>query len=219
MTKLWKDLTVEERKEFHKKKALALKKRISNMTPEEYVAYREKRNTIHKNWRDKIAADPNKLGVYEARLLKRKLKWANLTPEQHSAELQRHREKRKNFTFAELEYERERGRTNVLRNKLKIINHYTNGEMRCMNSDCEVPGGAKNIWALSIDHINGGGRKHAEEIRRSGSNFYAWIIKNNYPNNLQCICMNCNTIKKVQEKEDYRTRQFRRNLEEERKSV
>lgn len=217
MAKLWKDLTLEERKAYYKKRQIALKNKIANMTPEEYVAYREKRNQISKNWRDKLEKDPSKIGIYEARYLKRKTKWSSLTPEQRQAEIERHKKKRENFTVAELEYERERGRTNVLRNKLKIISHYTNGEMRCMNPDCEVPGGAKNIWALSVDHINGGGCKHTEELKKLGTNFYAWLIKNNYPKGFQVICMNCNMIKKVQNREDYRTRQFRRNLEEERK--
>lgn len=51
---------------------------------------------------------------------------------------------------------------------------------------------------LSIDHVNNDGAKHRKEIwtsasrRSSGSHLYRWIIKNNYPDGFQLLCMNCN---------------------------
>jgi len=41
---------------------------------------------------------------------------------------------------------------------------------------------------LSIDHINEDGRK----ARENGSDFCEWIVKNNYPTDLQILCYNCN---------------------------
>ncbi len=49
---------------------------------------------------------------------------------------------------------------------------------------------------LAIDHINGGGNKHREEIdpgrARGGSWFYAWLEKNGYPDGFRVLCHNCN---------------------------
>lgn len=46
-----------------------------------------------------------------------------------------------------------------------------------------------NTRFLTIDHINNDGRKH----RNMGKEFYKWIIKNNYPDDLQLLCWNCNS--------------------------
>lgn len=69
--------------------------------------------------------------------------------------------------------------------RLKIINHY-GGKCICC--------GEEEYKFLSIDHINGGGNKHKQEVGRSNS-FLRWIIKNNYPNFLQILCHNCNQAK------------------------
>lgn len=45
---------------------------------------------------------------------------------------------------------------------------------------------------LEIDHINGDGTEHRLEI---GRHIYEWTISNNYPNNLQILCANCNRCK------------------------
>lgn len=42
---------------------------------------------------------------------------------------------------------------------------------------------------LSIDHINGGGKAHIQEI---GYNLVRWLRKNNYPEGYRVLCMNCN---------------------------
>lgn len=47
---------------------------------------------------------------------------------------------------------------------------------------------------LSIDHINNDGGA----VRKSqgmGGSFYQWIIKHNFPSDLQVLCMNCNHAK------------------------
>jgi Cdc6-like AAA superfamily ATPase len=49
--------------------------------------------------------------------------------------------------------------------------------------------GESNIKFLTIDHINGGGRKHRENIK---SKIQVWLVKNNFPNDFQILCYNCN---------------------------
>ena len=69
-----------------------------------------------------------------------------------------------------------------IKNKLRIISHYSNGENCC--ECCKE----KHIEFLTIDHINGGGRKHRKEV----GNFFAWVKRNNYPPGFRILCMNCN---------------------------
>jgi hypothetical protein len=73
--------------------------------------------------------------------------------------------------------------------KEDVIWHYSFGSMRC--AAC----GFNDIRSLSIDHINGGGRKHLKEIKGS---LYAWLKRNNYPLGFQVLCMNCQFIKRQQ---------------------
>lgn len=103
---------------------------------------------------------------------------------------------------ARRKYERDRSRKYKTQIKTTVINHYTHGTMACMNPNCEVPGGAKNIHALCVDHINGGGRKQTQLLKRTGTAFYLWLIRNKFPEGYQVLCASCNTIKKVINRED-----------------
>lgn len=68
--------------------------------------------------------------------------------------------------------------------KFKIMEHYGNS-CRCC--------GISELAFLSINHKNGNGRVHLKNNKISGaSQFYSWIIKNNYPDNLEILCYNCN---------------------------
>lgn len=49
--------------------------------------------------------------------------------------------------------------------------------------------GETTIEFLTIDHIDGGGRKHRKEI---GSQFYRWLRNNYYPEGFRTLCYNCN---------------------------
>lgn len=68
-------------------------------------------------------------------------------------------------------------------NKEIVINHYSKGKNCC--ELCEET----NKDVLSIDHIDGGGRKHSKEINRN--NLYVWLRKNNFPMGFRILCMNC----------------------------
>ncbi len=70
--------------------------------------------------------------------------------------------------------------------KLKVINHY--------GGKCTCCGEAELIF-LTIDHINGGGRRHRKE--KGGLHFYIWLIHNNSPRGFQVLCWNCNYLKYI----------------------
>jgi len=79
-----------------------------------------------------------------------------------------------------------------LRDKITVLTHYGNGECACVKCGCS------DLRALSIDHINGGGRKHNEEIKER---IYGWLIKNNFPDGYQTLCMNDQWIKRAENNE------------------
>ena len=55
--------------------------------------------------------------------------------------------------------------------------------------------GENELAFLSIDHINNDGCKHRKEVG-SGSKFYWWLARNNFPSGFQVLCMNCQFGKK-----------------------
>lgn len=67
--------------------------------------------------------------------------------------------------------------------RLEVLSHYSNGSPFC--SCC----GISFLEFLSIDHIDGGGRKHRQEI---GSHLYSWLRRNNFPKGFRVLCHNCN---------------------------
>jgi hypothetical protein len=67
-----------------------------------------------------------------------------------------------------------------LRCKELVFNHYGKVCACC---------GEKNIKFLTVDHIEGGGRKHRGDIK---SKIQIWLVKNNFPDNFQILCYNCN---------------------------
>lgn len=84
---------------------------------------------------------------------------------------------------------RSRHRADAIR-KETVMRHYGDGKIACI--EC----GFKDIRALSIDHIAGGGNAHRRAIGVNGANFYRWLIKNSYPKGYQTLCMNCQWIKR-----------------------
>lgn len=77
------------------------------------------------------------------------------------------------------------------RYKQTIISHYS-PDMKC----CKC--GFNDMRALSIDHINSDGAKHRKEIG-SGNSLYCWLLRNNFPEGFQVLCMNCQFIKRHEE--------------------
>lgn len=53
--------------------------------------------------------------------------------------------------------------------------------------------GESNIGFLTIDHKNNDGNIQRQEFKQgTGSKFYGWLKKNNYPDGYQVQCWNCN---------------------------
>ncbi len=81
--------------------------------------------------------------------------------------------------------------------KREVLTHYGNGWCACVHC------GFDNMDALSIDHIDGNGIEHRRSLGLStGRKFYAWCKRNGYPEGYQTLCMNCQFIKRVKNKED-----------------
>lgn len=66
----------------------------------------------------------------------------------------------------------------------RIFAHY--------GTSCACCGTADN---LTIDHINGDGKQHREEIGKDGNAFYVWLINNGFPGGFQVLCRPCNASK------------------------
>ena len=80
--------------------------------------------------------------------------------------------------------------------KREVLTHYGNGKCACIQC------GFDDIRALSIDHINGIGNEHREILGITGGRpFYVWLKKNNFPEGYQTLCMNCQYIKRSEDKE------------------
>ena len=86
--------------------------------------------------------------------------------------------------------------------KERVLGHYSNGQPKC--AEC----GIVDLRILSLDHINNNGYQHRAKIG-SGYSVYRWIEKNNYPPNFQCLCMNCQWIKRAEREEEQRGEQWK----------
>jgi hypothetical protein len=64
--------------------------------------------------------------------------------------------------------------------RLKVLNHYGPVCKCCNNND---------VTKLTVDHVNGGGRAQFREDKLSA---YQWTVKNNFPDIIRILCVNCN---------------------------
>lgn len=73
---------------------------------------------------------------------------------------------------------------------------------KCSNSNCAVPNGMTDKRCLQIDHVNGGGRKEVKSFPNSLA-FYRFVLTQikNGSKDYQCLCSNCNQIKRYENKE------------------
>ncbi len=87
--------------------------------------------------------------------------------------------------------------------KIDVLSHYSlNGVPECVNPFGEHKDPYTNLDALSIDHIHGDGAKHKREIGKSGGGaIYQWLKKQEYPEGFQTLCMNCQCIKRMKNRE------------------
>ena len=70
-----------------------------------------------------------------------------------------------------------------VQDRVMVFSHYGNKCFCC---------GEKEYSFLTIDHIEGEGNKHRQEIGKAGSGFYKWLITNGFPAGFQLLCLNCN---------------------------
>ena len=64
--------------------------------------------------------------------------------------------------------------------------------------------GIKDLDVLTIDHLEGGGRKHREKIGGGGTKFYRWLRNNGFPSGYQVLCMNCQLKKEANKRINYK---------------
>jgi hypothetical protein len=82
--------------------------------------------------------------------------------------------------------------TNIIhqRNKLSVLNWYSKGTMVC--NHC----GEGQLEFMALDHIYGAGAKHKREVGTGGI-YWAWFVKNNFPDGYQVLCHSCNWLKYI----------------------
>lgn len=57
---------------------------------------------------------------------------------------------------------------------------------------CKCCGETEPLF-LDIDHMDNDGAAHRKKYNlTAGTQFYVWLIKNNFPSNFQTLCCNCN---------------------------
>lgn len=69
-----------------------------------------------------------------------------------------------------------------------IFNHYG---QKC---NCTCGCNTTNPRHLTLDHVENNGAEHRKEVGKSEF-FYRWVIRNNFPEDLQILCFNCNCAK------------------------
>lgn len=97
------------------------------------------------------------------------------------------RDKQRRNELAKTRYKENRrryAREYYQRIKSKAYDHY--------GRECACCGESEEMF-LSLDHINNDGAQSRKENGLSNANdFLHWIIKNDYPDNIQTLCYNCN---------------------------
>lgn len=76
--------------------------------------------------------------------------------------------------------------------KQEVMTVYSKGVPQCVRC------GYSDIRALSIDHINGKGSVHRRMINNTT---YRWLKKQGFPEGYQVLCMNCQFIKRIENRE------------------
>ena len=73
--------------------------------------------------------------------------------------------------------------------RMEVLIHYGGNPPKCACRGCNE----YHIEFLCIDHIDGKGNEHRRKIGVvGGTEFYRWLIKNNFPKGLRVLCYNCN---------------------------
>lgn len=155
--------TKEERHEYY----LSQKEKFNRKSRENYLRHREEVLLRHKQYREKNKDKLNKKRrEYFQTHKNESLKKCKEYRDNHKEEIK-------------IVYQQKHQKLRLL-----CIVHYGDDPPKC--ACC----GESNIKFLTIDHINNDGAEHRNEIGRS--KLYSWLIKNNFPEGFQVLCMNCN---------------------------
>lgn len=92
------------------------------------------------------------------------------------------------------QWHRQRDKNKLL--KVDVLTHYGSDKLAC------VWCGEDRVACLSIDHIDGRGNRRRKGALRSSSSFYSWLKKQSYPGGYQTLCMNCQFVKRFENKEE-----------------
>lgn len=65
----------------------------------------------------------------------------------------------------------------------EVLDHYGGACVCC---------GETTLQFLALDHKNGGGTKHRQELGLRGSAIWAWAKRQGFPDMFQVMCHNCN---------------------------
>ena len=76
--------------------------------------------------------------------------------------------------------------------KETVLNYYGGGKCACVQC------GESRMACLSLDHIDGGGKREFKAINygSGGANFYSYLRRIGYPSGYQTLCMNCQWVKR-----------------------
>lgn len=74
--------------------------------------------------------------------------------------------------------------------KVNVLEHYSkkSGTIACLLC------GEDKLELLTIDHIDGGGHREQQNLGLKGTEYYRYLIKQNYPPRFRILCMNCNVL-------------------------
>jgi hypothetical protein len=90
--------------------------------------------------------------------------------------------RKKNRNYALSHHKAYRDRT-----RAECIVHYGGKRPRC--ACC----GEEEYGFLTIDHVNGNGRRHRDETGAHGNAFYIWLRAHGFPRGYRVLCFNCNS--------------------------
>ena len=141
---------------------------------EEIKAYFRKYYLEHGRKRGKLTEEQRHKNTENTK------RWREANPEKYEASKKRHRILR---------------REEALILKREVLIHYGGDKLAC------VICGEGRLACLSIDHIDGGGTKHRNQLRAWGELFNRWLKAQNYPDGYQTLCMNCQFVKRFEYKE------------------
>lgn len=172
------------------------RERYKNLPEEKKQEYRKRSYEKHREKRLKWQKEH-----YDSEKAKRKYKeWfkeLKKHPQEYEEWKKKQREQMKKYRKEHPEIVKKRSKQQLKKlhkRRLLCLEHYGGKPPKC--AIC----GYDDVRALTIDHINGGGTQHRRKIKRWGTSFSGWLVKNNFPEGFQVLCRNCNWVNRLKGK-------------------